>query len=132
MFAITLRRAWLRAMLLLMSQRYVAFRSETGKRLKQLAGFNENQFQGSGRTGDRGYVVKTPSGGIAKRVGTTITFVECDVYSVVGDGGTRTLTAVTGSKVWVGNMSTKGDVAGSVYILPTFHGGALLANWEDC
>lgn len=77
-------------------------------------------------------IVLTPSGGIPKRSGTTVTFVECDTYYLVGSGSTRTLTATGGPKVWVGNMSSKGDVAGDAYILPTWHGGDLLANWEDC
>ena len=115
-----------------MAPRFVAFRSETGRRLKKLAGFNEDQSPGGERRPSGGYIVKTPSGGIAKRVSNTVTFVECDVYYIDGDGATRTLTANTGSKVWVGNMSSTADVGGNEYILPTMHGGALLANWEDC
>jgi hypothetical protein len=115
-----------------MSPRFVAFRAETGKKLKRLAGFNESQPQDGERRPSGGYIVMTPSGGIAKRVSNTVTFVECDVYFIAGDGATRTLTANTGSKVWVGNMSTTADVVGSTYVLPTMHGGALLANWEDC
>lgn len=76
-------------------------------------------------------IVLIPSGGIAKRVGTTITFVDCDAYFIAGTGSTRTLTAA-GYKVPVGNMSSTGDVAAGKYVLPTWHGGVLLANWEDC
>jgi hypothetical protein len=80
---------------------------------------------------DGSYIVLIPSGGIAKRVTTTVTFVECDAYYLAGTGSTRTLTAC-GFKVWVGNMSTSADVEAGNYVLPTWHGGALLANWEDC
>ncbi len=76
-------------------------------------------------------IIRTPAGGIPKRVGNTVTMVECDCYYLAGTGSTRTVTA-TGSKVWVGNYSTTEDIAGNRDILPTWHGGALLANWEDC
>jgi hypothetical protein len=77
-------------------------------------------------------IVLTPSGGIPKRVGNTVTMVQCDCYYLAGTGSTRTLTATGGPKVWVGNMSTAADVGGDKYVLPTWHGGDLLANWEDC
>lgn len=78
-----------------------------------------------------GFIVQTPSGGIAKRVSNTVTFVSCAVFYLAGTGSTRTLTSA-GFNVPVGNMSSTADVGGSKYILPTMHGGALLANWEDC
>lgn len=77
-------------------------------------------------------IVLAPSGGIPKRVGNTVTMVQCDCYYLAGTGSTRTLTATGGPKVWVGNMSTAADVGGNKYVLPTWHGGDLLANWEDC
>lgn len=77
-------------------------------------------------------IVLVPAGGIPKRVGTAVTMVECDTYYLAGTGSTRTLTATGGPKVWVGNMSTTDDVAAGAYVLPTWHGGDLLANWEDC
>lgn len=78
-----------------------------------------------------GFIIKAPSGGIPKRVGNTVTMVDCDGYYLAGTGSTRTLTA-TGFKVPVGNMSTSDDVVAGNYVLPTMHGGVLIANWEDC
>lgn len=80
--------------------------------------------------GNRGkspsYLLMTPGGGIAARSGTTVSFADCTVYSVIG----TTLTSA-GITLPVGNMSTTA-VAGSTYILAVFAGGALLCNWEDC
>ena len=108
-------------------------------------GFNrqdaESLIQGIGGSGKSpseqglaiagGYIIRTPSGGIPKRVGNTVTMVDCDCYYLAGTGSTRTVTAA-GFKVPVGNYSTTADIAGNIDILPTMHGGALLANWEDC
>lgn len=78
-----------------------------------------------------GFIIKTPSGGIPKKVGSTVTMVNCDVYYLAGTGSTRTLTAA-GFQVPVGNFSSTDDIAANKEVLPTMHGGALLANYEDC
>jgi hypothetical protein len=112
---------------------------------KHVYGFNKQDaqalIQGIGGNGKspqlalnqlaNGFICKTPSGGIPKKVGSTVTFVDCDCYYLAGTGSTRTVTAA-GFKVPVGNYSTTSDIAADRDILPTMHGGALLANWEDC
>lgn len=90
-----------------------------------------SQPGGSAGLPQGGYIVVTPTGGIPKRVGNTVTMVDCDAYYLAGTGSTRTKTAA-GFKVPVGNYSTTADIAAGQDILPTMHGGALLANWEDC
>lgn len=82
-----------------------------------------------GRQG--GYIALTPSGGIPKRVGTTVSFATCPIYFLAGTGSTRTLTS-TGISLPVGNMSSAEDVGGNQYIMCDMRGGELLCDWEDC
>lgn len=82
-----------------------------------------------GRQG--GYIAMTPSGGIPKRVGTTVSFASSAIYYFTGAGSTRTLSS-TGISLPVGNMSASDDVAGSTYVLCEMYGGELVCNWEDC
>lgn len=72
------------------------------------------------------YIVKSPSGGIAGRSGTTVTFGDCDVYSIIG----TTLTAA-GFTVRATNLSTTA-VASAVYGVILFAGGVQICVWEDC
>lgn len=73
-----------------------------------------------------GYIIKAPTGGIAGRSGTTVTFEDCDVYYIDG----TTLTS-SGDTVPVGNMSATA-VASEAWGMTFWAGGALLAVWEDC
>ena len=98
--------------------------------LQGIGGSGKSPIQNGSQIAN-GFIIKTPSGGIPKKVGATVTFVECDCYYLAGTGSTRTVTAA-GFKVPVGNFSSTDDIAANKEILPTMHGGALLANYEDC
>ena len=98
---------------------------EVAEQLKQIAGGGDNSYdEGAGHSPS--YILQTPSGGIAARSGTTVSFANCTVFSVVG----TTLTSA-GFTLPVGNLSTTA-VAGSAYIVAVMAGGALVAVWEDC
>ena len=98
---------------------------EVAEQLKQIAGGGDDAFPIPGGKSPS-YILQTPSGGIAPRSGTTVSFANCTVYSIIG----TTLTSA-GFTLPVGNLSTTA-VAGSVYIGAVFMGGALIAVWEDC
>lgn len=111
--------------------RVFGFNKQDAEALLQGIGGSGKSPIANGNALANGFIVLVPSGGIPKRVSTTVTFVDCAVWYIAGTGSTRTLTSA-GFNVPVGNMSTTADVGANKYVLPTMHGGALLANWEDC
>lgn len=78
--------------------------------------------------GEHGVIIKTPSGGIAARSGTTVSSASCDVFSIVG----TTLTD-TGNNIDVFNISIS-SVGGSKYGLAKkeYATGKWVIDFEDC
>lgn len=83
---------------------------------------------GSGPSSQHGVIIKTPSGGIAARSGTTVSSASCDVFSIVG----TTLTD-TGNNIDVYNISIS-PVGASKYGLAKkeYATGKWVIDFEDC
>lgn len=83
---------------------------------------------GGGGGGEHGVIIKTPSGGIAARSGTTVSYGSCDVFSIVG----TTLTD-TGNNIDVYNVSIS-PVGASKYGLAKkeYATGKWVIDFEDC
>lgn len=81
-----------------------------------------------GGGGEHGVIIKTPSGGIAARSGTTVSSASCDVFSIVG----TTLTD-TGNNIDVYNISIS-PVGASKYGLAKkeYATGKWVIDFEDC
>lgn len=72
------------------------------------------------------YIALTPVGGIAARSGSSVSSANCTIQSI--EGGTISSAGIT---VPIFNLSSSA-VAGSVYVIAVYAGGAMVCNWEDC
>jgi len=76
------------------------------------------------------YIVKTPTGGIAARSGTTVYGEECDVYKLVGDvtSGELEMEEIEDFAVMVYNLSEDGNIEGDKHVASALlKGGARYA-----
>ena len=80
-------------------------------------------------------LLKTPSGGIPGRSGTTLGKAVCELYHLELSGSdavlTQDLDGGSAIEYTVHNMAT-GAVAGSVYVQAARINGFLVVNWEEC